>query len=191
MFGELLEGQELLARHDQVAPGQYGAVSPVKGCRRADVEPGDQPAGSARARAAATGCGAGVLWHGPRHSDAGSLEARGRPGRHSDHGGGGVAVIGGGPLVPGGRAAGTGADVGAMRAVGPDLVEKESLLLGAALGQVVEGLPEGGRALVVGHSPTNEAAVLGLAGQVVAPLGKGEGALPIADGGDYRVEPLD
>ncbi len=88
-------------------------------------------------------------------------------------------------------AAGKGADLEAMRAVDPDLVEKESLLLGAALGQVVEGLHEGGRALVVGHSPTNEAAVLGLARQVVAPVGKGNGVLLIEDGGDYRVEPLD
>ena len=52
------------------------------------------------------------------------------------------------------------------------------------------GLPEGGRALVVGHSPTNEAAVLGLAGQVVPPPGKGKGVLLAEDGGDYRVEPL-
>jgi hypothetical protein len=56
---------------------------------------------------------------------------------------------------------------------------------------VVDGLPEGGRALVVGHSPTNEAAVFGLAGRIVPPLGKGEGVLLIEDGGAYRVEPLD
>ena len=55
----------------------------------------------------------------------------------------------------------------------------------------MEGLPEGGRALVVGHSPTNEAAVLGLASRVVSPLGKGKGVLLTEDGGDYRVEPLD
>jgi hypothetical protein len=65
------------------------------------------------------------------------------------------------------------------------------VLLGSALRQVVEGLPEGGRALVVGRSPTCEAAVLGLAGRVVPPLGKGEGVLLIEDGGEYRVEPLD
>jgi hypothetical protein len=47
------------------------------------------------------------------------------------------------------------------------------------------------RALVVGHSPTNEAAVLGLAGRVVPPLGKGEGVLLIEDDGRYRVESLD
>ena len=88
-------------------------------------------------------------------------------------------------------AAGRGADLDAMRAVDPDLVEKESLLLDSALRQVVDGLSEGGRALVVGHSPTNEAAVLGLTGQIVPPLGKGNGVLLIEDGGDYRVEPLD
>ena len=72
-------------------------------------------------------------------------------------------------------AAGKGADLEAMRAIDPDLVERESMLLGSALRQVVEGLPEGGRALVAGHSPTTEAAVLGLAGRVVPPLGKGKG----------------
>ncbi len=89
------------------------------------------------------------------------------------------------------KAAGKGAGLDAMRAIDPDLVEKESLLLGSALGQVVEGLPEGGRALVVGHSPTNEAAVLGLTGQVVPPLGKGKGVVLIEDGGNYRLGPLD
>jgi len=89
------------------------------------------------------------------------------------------------------KAAGKGADVEAMRAVDPDLVERESSLLAGALRQVVAALPEGGRALVVGHSPTNEAAVLGLAGQLVPSLGKGEGVLLIEDGGAYRVEPLE
>jgi phosphohistidine phosphatase SixA len=89
------------------------------------------------------------------------------------------------------RAAGKGADLDAVRAIDPDLVEEESVLLASAVRQVMEQLPEGGRALVVGHSPTNEAAVLGLAGRVVPPLGKGKGVLLIEDGGDYRVEPLD
>jgi hypothetical protein len=89
------------------------------------------------------------------------------------------------------KVAGKGADLDAIRAVDPDLVENESLLLASALRQVVEGLPEDGRALVAGHSPTNEAAVLGLVGRVVPPLGKGKGVLLIEDGGDYRVEPLD
>ena len=73
------------------------------------------------------------------------------------------------------RAAGKGADLDAIRAVDPDLVERESLLLGSVLWQVVDGLPVGGRALVVGHSPTNEAAMLGHAGRVVPPLGQGTG----------------
>ena len=73
------------------------------------------------------------------------------------------------------RAAGKRADLEDIRAIDPDLVERESWLLGSALRQVVAGLPEGGRALVVGHSPTTEAAVLGLAGLVVPPLGKGKG----------------
>jgi hypothetical protein len=50
-----------------------------------------------------------------------------------------------------------------IRAIDPDLVERESWL------------PEGGRALVVGHSPTTEAAVLGLTGRVVPPPGRGKG----------------
>jgi broad specificity phosphatase PhoE len=89
------------------------------------------------------------------------------------------------------RAAGKGADVRSMRAVDPDLVERDSWLLGSALRQVVESLPEGGRALVVGHSPTNEAAVLGLAGLAVPSLAKGDGVLLIEDGGQYSVDSLD
>ncbi len=78
------------------------------------------------------------------------------------------------------RAAGKRADLEDIRAIDPDLVERESWLLGSALRQVVAGLPEGARALVVGHSPTTEAAVLGLAGLVVPPLGKGKGVLGAA-----------
>ena len=87
-------------------------------------------------------------------------------------------------------AAGKRADLKDIRAIDPDLVERESWLLGTALRQVVAGLPAGGRAPVAGHSPTTEAAVLGLAGLIVPPLGKGKGVLLVQDGGDYRVEPL-
>jgi hypothetical protein len=89
------------------------------------------------------------------------------------------------------RAAGKGADVEAMRRVDPDLVERESQLLGSALRSVLDALPDGGRALVVGHSPTNEAAVLGLAAVVVSPLGKGEGVLVVEDQGGLAVDRLD
>lgn len=88
------------------------------------------------------------------------------------------------------KAAGKGADVEAMRAVDPDLVDAESRLLGSVLRSVIDAAPDGGRVLVVGHSPTNEAAVLGLTGEVVAPLGKGEGVLVTESGGTYRVESL-
>jgi broad specificity phosphatase PhoE len=84
-----------------------------------------------------------------------------------------------------------GKDLEAFRAVDPDLVEKESTLLGGVLRETLESLPEGGRALVVGHSPTTEAAVLGLTGQVVEPIAKGEGVRVVEDAGTYRIEPLD
>jgi len=88
------------------------------------------------------------------------------------------------------KAAGKGADVAAIRSVDPDLVERETLLLGGALRGVFDAMPEGGRALVVGHSPTNEAAVLGLAAEVVAPLGKGDGVLIIEDRGRFHVRAI-
>jgi hypothetical protein len=84
-------------------------------------------------------------------------------------------------------AAGTGATVEAMREVDPDLVEKESTLLGGVLRGAFDALPDGARALVVGHSPTNEAAVLGLTATAVAPLGKGESVVVVEDQGHFRV----
>lgn len=82
-------------------------------------------------------------------------------------------------------------DIEAIRTVDPDLVEKESQQLGAALRRVVEHLPDGGRAMVIGHSPTTEAAVMGVSGHHVPPLGKGQGVLLAEDNGKYAViEPL-
>ena len=88
------------------------------------------------------------------------------------------------------KAAGKGASVEGIRRVDPDLVEHEERLLGAVLRAVIESLPEGGRALVVGHSPTNEAAVGGLTGQAVGPLAKGAGVLRREDGGRFVARPL-
>jgi broad specificity phosphatase PhoE len=88
------------------------------------------------------------------------------------------------------QAAGKGATVEQIRGVDPDLVDHEERLLGAALRRVVDSLPDGGRALVVGHSPTNEAAVAGLTGQTVDPLGKGAGVVLVEDGGRFTVRPL-
>lgn len=82
-------------------------------------------------------------------------------------------------------------ELSAFRSVAADFVEEECERLGSALEDVLDSLAEGGRALVVGHSPTNEAAVYGLTGEEVAPLSKGEGVLVVADGDGYVVEPID
>ena len=83
----------------------------------------------------------------------------------------------------------------ALRSADPELVEQESATLGSALRRILDRLSEGGRALLVGHSPTNEAAVLGLTGEVVPPMPKGGGVLVIEEQEEeeevrFRVEPL-
>jgi broad specificity phosphatase PhoE len=78
----------------------------------------------------------------------------------------------------------------ALREADPELVAEDSAALAAALRRVFDALPEGGRALIVGHSPTNEAAVLGLAGEIVEPISKGEGVLVVEQDGSFRVEKL-
>jgi phosphohistidine phosphatase SixA len=85
--------------------------------------------------------------------------------------------------------AGSGA-LEALREADPELVEEDSAELAAALRRVLDAVPEGGRALVVGHSPTNEAAVLGLAGETVDPISKGGGVLVVEEDGSFRVEQL-
>jgi broad specificity phosphatase PhoE len=79
----------------------------------------------------------------------------------------------------------------AFREADPELVEQDSTRLGGALRRVLDGLADGGRALVVGHSPTNEAAVLGLTGQTVEPISKGGGVLVVAEEESLHVEGLD
>lgn len=79
----------------------------------------------------------------------------------------------------------------AFRSADPELVDEQATTLAEGLRRVFDRLPDGGRALAVGHSPTNEAAVLGLTGQEIAPLGKGEGVLVSQDGDEFTVEHLD
>jgi hypothetical protein len=86
--------------------------------------------------------------------------------------------------------AGSGA-LEALREADPELVAEDSERLGAALRRVLDGLPDGGNALVVDHSPTNEASVLGLTGEVVAPLAKGAGVRVLAGDDSYEIEPLE
>ena len=81
-------------------------------------------------------------------------------------------------------------EIEALRSADPELVEQDSATLGAALRRVFDRLPDGARALAVGHSPTNEAAVLGLTGEMVAPMSKGAGVLVVEDGGEFRVDSL-
>jgi broad specificity phosphatase PhoE len=79
----------------------------------------------------------------------------------------------------------------ALRGADAELVEEDSAVLGGALRGVLDRLGDGGRALVVGHSPTNEAAVMGLTGYEVPPLAKGAGVLVVADESGFRVDALD
>ncbi|MGH2818720.1 MAG: histidine phosphatase family protein [Actinomycetota bacterium] len=82
-------------------------------------------------------------------------------------------------------------DLASFRRAAPDLVDNESKLMGRALEDVFDRLPEGGRAMVVGHSPMQEAAVYGLTGEIVEPLSKGAGVLVVSeDDGTLRVEAL-
>jgi phosphohistidine phosphatase SixA len=86
--------------------------------------------------------------------------------------------------------AGSGA-LEALREADPELVARDSERLGAALRRVLDCLPDGGRALVVGHSPTNEAAVLGLTGEIVPPLAKGAGVRVVVGDDGYQLGLLD
>jgi hypothetical protein len=78
-----------------------------------------------------------------------------------------------------------------LRSVDPELVESDSRILGEALGRILERLDDHETALVVGHSPTNEAAVLGLTGEIVDPMSKGSGVLITANRDGFGVERLD
>ena len=81
-------------------------------------------------------------------------------------------------------------DLDAIRELDPDFVSAEGVVLSGVLRRVFAALHDGGAALVVGHSPTNEAAVLGLTGQVITPLAKGRGVRIVADHGAFSVTPV-
>jgi broad specificity phosphatase PhoE len=87
------------------------------------------------------------------------------------------------------QSAGSG-ELHALREADPELVREDSARLAAGLRRILDRLPEGGRALAVGHSPTNEAAVFGLTGELVAPISKGGGVSVVTEKGHNRVEPL-
>jgi broad specificity phosphatase PhoE len=86
--------------------------------------------------------------------------------------------------------AGSGA-LDALRESDAELVATDSERLAGVLRRILDSLPEGGSVLVVGHSPTNEAAVLGLTGETVAPLAKGAGVCVVAAGEAWQVKALE
>ena len=69
-------------------------------------------------------------------------------------------------------------------------MREDSERLAGGVRRVLDRLSDEGRALAVGHSPTNEAAVFGLTGELVAPICKGAGVLVVAETNRFRVEPL-
>lgn len=81
-------------------------------------------------------------------------------------------------------------DIEALRNAAPDFVDEEAARLGAALRDVLDGLGHGEMALVIGHTPTNEAAVYGLAATPIPPMEKGGGVVIVEDAGGYRIEPI-
>jgi phosphohistidine phosphatase SixA len=55
---------------------------------------------------------------------------------------------------------------------------------------LLAGIPDGGRALAVGHTPLIERAAEGLTGDRIDPLGECEGILVTEEDGSLRVQEL-
>lgn len=72
----------------------------------------------------------------------------------------------------------------------PDFVEEEAERFAEAARRVADHVPDGGRALVVGHSPMQEATVYGLTGETIQPLGKGEGVVVVVTDEGFEIEHL-
>lgn len=69
-------------------------------------------------------------------------------------------------------------------------VDAEAERLASGLRAVLDRLDEEQRALIVGHSPTNEAAVYGLTGEFIDSMDKGDGILLVQMGDSFRRESL-
>jgi broad specificity phosphatase PhoE len=79
----------------------------------------------------------------------------------------------------------------ALMEANPRLVQEESTRLAEAIRELFGQVPEGARALAVGHSPLIEAAVYGLTGAIVEPLASCEGVhITQGDDGEYRIQEL-
>jgi hypothetical protein len=81
--------------------------------------------------------------------------------------------------------------IDAIMTVDADLVATESQRLARTVAEMMGRVPNGGRALAVGHSPLIEAAVYGLLGMIIEPLRACEGVkLALDEAGSYRIEEL-
>lgn len=88
------------------------------------------------------------------------------------------------------KAAGSG-DLHTLLASEPALVRADGAVLAEGLRRVFDLLGDGQRALAIGHSPTNEAAVFGLTGITIVPMEKGGGIGIIETGSGYELEALE
>jgi broad specificity phosphatase PhoE len=68
-----------------------------------------------------------------------------------------------------------------------ELIEQEARRLGDAARDLLRSVPDGGRALAIGHSPLIEAAVYGATGTVIEPLDECEGVAIEEDSGRIRM----
>ncbi len=78
-------------------------------------------------------------------------------------------------------------DLGSFLEADRSFVESEAQAFVEALRRVADRTPDGGSALVVGHSPMLEAAVWGATGTLIAPLGKGEGVVVECSGDAFTI----
>lgn len=72
----------------------------------------------------------------------------------------------------------------------PDFVDREVRGFAEAARRAADHVRDGGRALVVGHSPMQEATVYGLTGETIQPLGKGEGVIVVLADDGVEIEHL-
>jgi broad specificity phosphatase PhoE len=84
------------------------------------------------------------------------------------------------------RKAGKG-DLASLRKADRELVDEDSAVLAQGLQWLMDQLEDGQRALAIGHSPTNEAAVFGLTGIVTPPMGKGQGVIVVEGDDGYAI----
>lgn len=78
-------------------------------------------------------------------------------------------------------------DLASLRDADPELVATDSAALAEGLRTIFGLLADGEQALAVGHSPTNEAAVYGLTGVIIPPLGKGQRVVVTEEAGAYAL----